>query len=209
VVRRLVDTPFFHGAVDAYVEAYPSRSGDLNEYGAGFGDFLESYDPASGLPYLPDVARLEWAIDESHRAADSNVSRDDVLRALAAIPAEDLPALRLRMDPSCRLLASSYPVLSIWQVNQPDHRGDMLVDLEAGPDRLRIRREPDVVALERIGGAEYAWLAALMAGVALAAAIERAQAAEATFDLGTVLHRFIGDGTIAGVASQDDRNAGP
>ena len=85
VVRRLVGTPFFDAAVDAYVEAHPSRSGDLNEYGATFGEFLGGYEPASDLPYLPDVARLEWAIDEANRAADSLASPDDVLRELAAV----------------------------------------------------------------------------------------------------------------------------
>lgn len=198
VVRRLVGTPFFNTAVDAYVTAHPSRSGDLNEYGATFGDFLAGYEPASGLPYLPDVGRLEWAVDEANRAADSAASADTVLGAIARVPAEQLPTLRLRMDPSCRLVASSFPVLHIWQVNQPDHRGDLRVDLYAGPDALRIRREADGVVLERVGAGEFAWLVALREGAAIATAIERAQAADATFDLGTALHRFIGDGTITG-----------
>ena len=205
VIRRIVDTPFFHAAVDAYVEACPSRSGDLNAYGATFGDFLADYPPASGLPYLPDVARLEWAIDEANRAADSSSRPAAVLEALARVPPERLPALRLRTDPSCRLVASAFPVLAIWQVNQPGHHGDLRVDFDSPPDHLRIRREPDGVALERgvvlerIGGGEFAWLAALVNGAALAAAIESAQVADAAFDLGTTLHRFIGDGTITGL----------
>ena len=196
VVLRLVDTPFFHGAVDAYVEAHPSRSGDLNEYGATFGDFLAGYGPASRLRYLPDIARLEWAIDESNRAADSDAIPDDVLRALAAVPAERLPTLCLRLDPSCRLITSPYPLLRIWQVNQPDFRGDLQVDFDAAPDRLRIWRESDGVALERLGAGDFAWLGALMEGAALARAIEGALAADAAFDLGSALHRFVGDGTI-------------
>ena len=198
VVRRLVDTPFFHAVVDAYVETHPSRSGDLNEYGSTFGDFLAGYLPASGLPYLPDVARLEWAQDEANRAAESRVSPDFVLATLAEVPAEHLPALRVRIDPSCRFIASSFPVFSIWQVNQPDYRGDLQVDFGSPPDRLRIRREPDGVALDRIGAGEFAWLATLSHGAPLGAAIELARDADAAFDLGTALHRFIGDGTIAG-----------
>jgi Putative DNA-binding domain len=205
VIRRLVDTPFFHAAVDAYVVAHPSRSGDLNEYGATFGDYLAGYEPASDLRYLPDVARLEWAIDEANRAADSPRSPDTVLGTLARVPAEQLPALRMRMSPSCRLIASSFPVLRIWQVNQPDYRGDMRVNFDAQPDQLRILREPDGsalergVALERVSACEFAWLAALLGGAALTAAIELARGADADFDLGGALHRFIGDGTITGL----------
>ena len=47
-------------------------AGDLNDYG---GDVRRRSSrrirPPSELPYLPDVARLEWAIDEANRAADS------------------------------------------------------------------------------------------------------------------------------------------
>jgi hypothetical protein len=65
VVKRLVGAPFFNTAVDSYVHAHPSASGDLNVYGDAFGDFLAAYPHAANLPYLPDVARLEWAIDEA------------------------------------------------------------------------------------------------------------------------------------------------
>jgi hypothetical protein len=198
VVRRVVGAAFFDVVVDAYVERHPSRSGDLNEYGATFGDFLGGYEPMSSLSYLCDVARLEWAIDEANRAADSPASPDDVLRELAAVPAEQLPALRMRIHPSCRLIASSFPLLRIWQVNQPDHAGDLTVDFNTTPDRLRIRREPGGVALERIDAGVFAWLAALAGDATLAIAIERAQDEDAAFDLGAALHRCIGDGTIAG-----------
>src|SRR6185369_980913 len=40
VVQRLVGVPFFNAAVDAYVRAHASTSGDLNGYGDVFGDFL-------------------------------------------------------------------------------------------------------------------------------------------------------------------------
>src|SRR4029079_606188 len=43
-VRRIVGTSFFGAAVDAYVDAHPSRSGVLNEYGDAFGDFLHRYE---------------------------------------------------------------------------------------------------------------------------------------------------------------------
>jgi len=198
VVRRVVGGAFFAAAVDAYVEAHPSRCGDLNVYGGTFGEFLGGYEPAGLLSYLPDVARLEWAIDEANRAADSCISPDDVLRELAAVPAERLPTLRMRIHPSCRLIASSFPVLRIWQVNQPGHTGELAVDFDTAPDRLRIRREPDGVALDRIDAGAFAWLKKLAAGATLATAIERAQGADAAFDLGAALHRCIGDGTITG-----------
>ena len=199
VVRRLVGVSRFHAYVDAYVATHPSRSGDLNEYGATFGDFLGRHPAALDLPYLPDVARLEWGIDEANRAGDSNTDPVSVLGALAACPGEELPLLRLRLDGTCRLIESPFPLLRIWQVNQLGHDGEMRVDFNAGRDCLRVRREPAGVALERIGGGDFAWLSALSARSNLAVAIAEAQRADATFDLGNALHRFIGDGTITGI----------
>src|SRR5262245_28084906 len=71
VVKRLTGATFFDAAIDAFVAAHPPVSGDLNDYGERLGGFLGRYAPAVDLPYLPDVARLEWAIDEANRADDA------------------------------------------------------------------------------------------------------------------------------------------
>jgi hypothetical protein len=199
VVRKLVGAPFFRAAVDAFVRAHPSRSGDLNVYGDAFGDFLATYAPAAQLPYLADVARLEWAQDEANRAADATAGPDAVLAALAGLAPERLPNARLALAPSYRLVASPHPVLRIWRANQDDRAGDESVSLDAGPDRLLVRREASGVTIERLDPATHAFLAALAAGSPLGEAIEAALRADAGFDLQSALARRIVDGTIAGV----------
>jgi hypothetical protein len=202
VVKRLVGAPFFNAAVDAYVRAVPSACGDLNVYGDAFGAFLADYAPAAELPYLADVARLEWAQDEANRAADVVPAPDDVLAAFAAAPPERLAALRLALAPSCRLVASPCPVLRIWQANQDGFAGDGRVSLDEGPDRMLVRRDARGVSIERVAAGAHAFLSALAAGAALGDAIEAAQRADAQFDLQTTLAERIADGTIAGVAAE-------
>jgi hypothetical protein len=199
VVRRLTGAAFFDAAVDTYVRAQPSRSGDLNVYGDRFGDFLAAYAPAASLPYLPDVARLEWAVDEAGRAADPVRSPDAVLAALAAVLPERLAATRLALAAACRLVASAYPILRIWQVNQPDREEVEPVALDAGGEVLLVRREADGVAILRLGAGEGAWLVALARGAELGAAIDDAAAAAPNFDFATVLHTHLAAGTIAAV----------
>lgn len=199
VVKRLTGAAFFHTAVDAFVRAHPSRSGDLNIYGDRFGDFLVTYAPAAELPYLPDVARLEWAIDEAQRAPDGMRAPDAVLAALSAMSAESLPGVRLGLDASCRLLTSAYPILRIWQVNQADHVGEDRVTLDQGADRILVRRDAQRAALERLPIGDFAWLEALARALPLASAIDAAQSADANFDLGTALRTHIATGTIAAV----------
>jgi len=205
VVSRLVGKPFFDAAVDAFVRESPSVSGDLNGYGGAFGSFLARYPHAASLRYLPDVAHLEWAIDEAQRAADALAAPSVVTAALATIAPERLPRVALQLDPSCRLIASDFPVLRIWRVNQSDYRGDLRVDPDEGGDRLLVRREGVVVGITRVDGGTFAWLAALARGQSLGAAFDAACAVDGGFDLARALGVCIGDGTIAAVVSSDVR----
>jgi len=197
VVSQLVGDPFFRTAVDAYVLESPSTGGDLNVYGGSFGEFLAGYPHAQNLPYLPDVARLEWAIDEAGRAADADGTPEAMLVALGTIPAERIPSLRFALDPSCRLLTSTFPVLRIWQVHQPGFAGDMAVAFGDAADHLLVRRVAGVVVVERLTCGDFALLHTLAGGGDLAAALEFAVAAEPDFDLGTSLRNGIANRTVA------------
>ncbi|HEY2819075.1 MAG TPA: DNA-binding domain-containing protein [Casimicrobiaceae bacterium] len=199
VVKRLTGESFFHAAVDAFVHARPSHCGDLNVYGDAFGDFLAGYAPTADLVYLPDVARLEWALDEAQRARDVTCVPEAVLAALTAVPPERLPSLRLEVDPSCRLVASAYPILRIWRTNQPDHAGEDRVLLEEGGDALLVRRGAERVSIERLAGGDHGWLSALQRGATLGQSIEAAQRADAAFDLDTALREHIAAGTVIAV----------
>jgi len=200
VVARLTGRPFFNAAVDAFVLEQPPASGDLNVYGDALPAFLGAYAPAARLPYLADVAALEWAIDEANRAADVPRAPAAVLAALAAAPVERLPQARLALDPSCRMTASPYPILRIWRANQPDCAGDERIDLDEGGAALLVRRDPPGVALEPLAPAAHAWLLALAQGETLGAAIDAATRADPGFDLGATLRAHIFAGTIVGAA---------
>ncbi len=201
VVKKLVGAPFFDGAVDAFARAHPSRSGDLNVYGSQFGAFLAGYPPAADLPYLPDVARLEWAIDETGRAADDAAAPSEVLAAFAAIAPADLPEIRIVLAQACRIVASPFPVLRIWRINQDDAPPDAIVSLDEGGVAVLVRRDARGVSLTALAPGEHAWLAALAADATLGAAIDAARAADETFDLAAALRERIADGTIAAIVT--------
>lgn len=193
VVRRLVGPLFFNAAVDAFVRAYPSVRGDVNRYGGEMARFLATYAPARELRYLPDIARLEWAIDQANIAAEAP---ELDLAALAAVSPALHGELRFKLHPSARLVTSRYPILRIWQVNQPDHTGDDAVDLGKGSDTLLVLRGKDGVRIERLAPGEHALLAALEGRVRLSEASARAGAADPAFDLTLVLQAHVASHTI-------------
>jgi hypothetical protein len=60
-VMRLVGEEFFRAMARAYVEGEPPRSVVLIRYGASFPTFVAGFPPAASVPYLGDIASLEWA----------------------------------------------------------------------------------------------------------------------------------------------------
>lgn len=188
VVLRLVGAPFFNAAIDAFVRAHPSTRGDINRYGGELPRFLAAYPPALELGYLPDVARLEWAIDQANVAADAPPLD---LAALGRAPQEKLGELRFALHPSAWLIASPYPILRIWRVNQVDYNGDVAVDLGEGGDALLVLRTAQGVSIEPLAPGEHALLAALSAGATLVCAAKRAAAASPSFDLTASLQRHV------------------
>src|SRR5579862_1142785 len=142
VVRALVGAPFFDAACDVFVRAHASARGDVNRYGGDFATFLRSYAPARDLEYLPDVAGLEWAVDQANIAADTPPLDTT---ALAAVSPDRVVNLQFVLHPSARLLTSPFPILHIWQVNQPGFAGDDRVDLGEGGDDLLVQRVAEEV----------------------------------------------------------------
>jgi hypothetical protein len=198
VIARLVGEDFFRYAARSYILRYPSRSGDLHEFGGEFPAFLADFPAVAQLPYLADVARLEWAWHEVFHAPDCPPLD---LQRLAMVPPDQQEALRFSLHPAARLLASEFPVLSIWQVNQPDFAGDPTVDLDLGGEQVLIIRRPSGLEMERLEVGDYALLSALQAGKDLAGALAEALARQPDFALGVALERHVLAMTLVDFAS--------
>ena len=174
VVNRLVGEAFFREAAARHGDAFPAASGDLHLYGASFADFLATYPHAAALEYLPDVARLEWAVHESHHAPDAPAFDP---AALAAMDAHDYPCVALAFSPAVRRVASAFPVHALWLANQPGNDGTPAVH---GPQRVVVTRPSGGVRLRVVDADEWDFLACVAGGKtlgeALAALGERAAA---------------------------------
>jgi hypothetical protein len=196
VVERLVGEQFFRQTADCYICAYPSLSGDLNEYGANFPHFLAAFEPAAQLTYLSDVARLEWQMELVFHAADY-VSK--MLAKLAAMPEREYDKLRFTLHPASQLFQSNYPVARIWQVNQPDWQGDCAVDLQVGGCQLLVCRDNFTVVIKPLTKGEYAMLRGLSKGEDIATTFCKASGVQSDLDLGVFLQHMIHEGVLVDV----------
>ena len=192
-IERLVGSGCFAHLAYEYAHRHASHSGDVGAHGERFADFLDHHAIGRELPYLAEVARLEWAIDEAFYEADRGRL---ALERLAAVPPEQLAALRFHLAPPCRLLRSPYPLLRIWQISQPGYAGEESVDLDAGGVELLVRREAYAVQVEVLASAEYAMLDALRAGYGFGEAFDYALALDPSFDAGAFLRAHIASGAL-------------
>lgn len=192
VVQRLVGDAFFAAAARAFIQASPPPRPDLTAFGDGFASFLEGFPPASGVPYLGAVGRLEWARVEASFAADAAPLNLD---ALAAVPAEAVPGLVFTPHPAARRVAESWPVQAIWDAHQTETVAP--VDLDAGGEAVVILRPADRLITLRLAPAADAAVAALFAGSTLAVAAQAALARDPAFDLLHALAALLQHGAFA------------
>lgn len=193
VVRRLVGDGFFNQQAQQYIRSHPLYSGNLHQYGSAFPEFLNVSLEGLQLPYLPDVARLEWACQEAYHAPEADGLDLD---ALAAVSPDHYDVLRFKLNPASQLVASVYPVFQIWRVNQPDWRGDETVSLDSGGDRLLVMRQRHGIEIERLSEGDYVLLRHLSAGETLFRASEQAMASDPKFDLTASLRRHVVGQTV-------------
>lgn len=192
-VERLVGKEFFSFAAEVYVKRYPAHSGNLHDFGGHFSEFLRGVPALAALPYLPGVAHLEWARQEVYHAEES--APLDIAR-LARVPDSAYGELKLHLNAASRLLRSNYPILHIWQVNQPDYEGDQNVDLAEGGVRFLVVRRDYAIEIDPLGDGEYVFLRALAKGRTLSHACDLALAEETTFDLAVTLRKHVTQRTL-------------
>ena len=191
VIDKLVGHAYFEAAARCYVQDHPSREGDIHAFGDAFSEFLREFEPARALPYLPDVAQLEWYAHCAFHAADPTALD---ISSLGALTDAQLAVARLDLHPGVFWMRSDYPVHRIWHANQAD-AAEVEVDLDAGGVNLAVMREKLEVVLMPLETADFDFLSALRTHD-LAAACDLTLLRHADFDAGSALHLAFSHGLI-------------
>ena len=196
VTQRRVGADFFRQLARDYRAEHPSQHGDLHWIGEAFPAWLTARMTGTGYEWLADLARLEWACETSVAAAQ----RDPVgLESLRHLDPDVLPHLALVWQPSLQLVASPFPIWSVWQANQHENAAAP-VDLAAGAEHCAVACIADQVTVYRLEAAEHRLLQHLCAGMSLGDA--GAAAAWDAETLGRLLGRLLGWAFGAGLVVQ-------
>lgn len=185
--ERIVGTEFFMGLARVYVSSEPPRSPVMMNYGERFPAFIERFGPAAEIPYLADVARLEFARTQAYHAADA-APLDAA--AWQGVDTDRLGELRVVLHPSLRIVRSAFPVVTIWSMNSGNMEPASIEDY--GPEDAIIARPRGDVEIRQLPRGGAAFLEALASGMPLGEAATAATNADAAFDLAVNLTGLIG-----------------
>ena len=193
VMEQLVGRDFFRHMTRQFIGRHPPRSGNLHHYGAQMAAFVAAFEAAQTLPYLADVAALEWACHCAYFADDAAALN---LGQLAQIAPEHYPELILHT--ACNVVCSSYPLAAIWHAHQPGASCDFHIDLDSGACNALVSRKDDVVVVSELAQADAAWLKMIQSGTPLGAATAAMQERYADFNLQAALLNLVAHDAVSG-----------
>lgn len=185
--------------------AHPPARGDLAWFGAELAAWLPRVPEWADMPYLADLARLEWAVHRAHTAADPADTPPD-LQALAGEGAE---ALRVRFVPGSALVDSAWPVLTLWQAHQvPADAEPALAPVRAALAERRgeaawVWRRGHRIELALLSPGEAAFHVHLLAGETLGPTLAAALGRDPLFSFEPWLMRALREGWLAGLTPTD------
>lgn len=192
VVLALVGEEFFGGLARAYGRAQPSDNPDLNHFGARFAAFLRDFPHVAELPYLPDLAALEWAL---HRAHYAPAAHGLSAAQLAAIAPDEIEQTSFRLHPAVQLLASSWAVAPLWLAHQPDSGVAFPAQMQA-PSHALVARPQWQPLLLPLDAAGHAALQVLAQGGTFGAALDAAFELDEAFDVGAALRQWLAQSVL-------------
>lgn len=155
VLEQLVGEAFFANLARAYIKQYPQKAGDRHTFGAHLADFLRTFKPALSLPYLSDVARLEWATFYASLAPDALRLDFDTLSAHLV----QEPELTLVLHPSASWVSQQFNGLEIWQAHQVQEVTP--ITLKEAPHTILVMRDEHDEVLFKTVSQDFTWFASL------------------------------------------------
>lgn len=200
VVQQLVGDEFFGAMARLYLVDHPPESALMHRYGAGLPAWIADFEPATALPYLADIARLEWSRLCAFHAADAEPVGIQALIELMKEP-ERLASTWLALHPSLAVVRSAHPVVSLWSAHQQDDatRDAQLsvLGMDSAETALVFRDPSDDALVLGLQDAD----AELTADIAASVPLGAVQHAHPQADLTRVLTLLLRHGLVTGVGT--------
>ncbi|MDX2083038.1 MAG: DNA-binding domain-containing protein [Rickettsiales bacterium] len=180
VTKKILGEKNFCELAKKYCQKFPSKSGDLNEFGKKFPQFIKSCKPL----YLKDLAQLELLHHHSYFFDERRKKFD--LKKFKKITQKDFSDLTFNVDDRVTLFKTKLAIYSIW-------RQEKKIKNFTKAEFMLIYNGR-IIELSKI---EFLFLIKIRQGKKLYEIYKiLCKENKKTFDIGTLLNRFIENGVI-------------
>lgn len=148
VTQQLVGEAFFRAMAREYIRKHPAQTPVLSHYGHDFSGFIQDFMPAASLPYLADIARLEYLRLQTLHAADVHCATAEEVRFWLN-DTEHSDQVILSVAPCVFSYQSEFAAVSIWAAH--DSHSDINLGeicLTHGESALIFRSDLNVMVLQ-------------------------------------------------------------
>lgn len=148
----------FFSLCEDYLHKFPSRSYNLNDFGARFVDYLRQVRKQLPAPFLIDLADFEWQFQEVFHAKHTPLNASEILTQI-----RDLSTTRFSFSSASRVLEYPYAVYTLWQQRKsdPERSAELMWDT---PQSLLLYRHSENVHVLRLIQTDYFILKGLCLG---------------------------------------------
>ena len=188
-VKGVVGEDYFTQMVRSYYREQPPSYGNIYQFGSDFAQSGKYFDHRA-LPYLSDLAKLEWLLHSTYFA------KQGVAVDMRSINQQQLMTMPVVLCPSMVVLESSFPIVAIHSQSLPSYQGEVAVDLTAGGDKVIIFKMAGQAQMQRVEKSTLAMISAIQASGRLLDAIERCSATFEQDELGQALGLLLGNSLI-------------
>lgn len=175
---------------------HPPQRADLAQWGDAMASFIAAAPQLQELAYLPDVARIEWALHVCASAQDAELDKASFALLNKLAP----EAVGLQMAPGACVLHSAYPAACVC-LSQTGNGTlqEAAAMLHAGTAQSAlVWRQGFAPCLAALPAREINFVSTLCQGASLAGALDLADAA---FDLSAWLPTAVQNGLVLGALS--------
>ncbi len=176
-VLQLIGEEGFEYATQRLLNVSPPNNGDWGLWGQDFPNVLNSIEALQAYPFVPDSARLDFAIHQLARHCDQTVQIDS-FNLLADWPLEQL---HLVLNSNLVVMNSNYPIVDLYRLH--DGKEEQNTDtslhsmvqqkLQDGTGQKALLYRPQYKAQVRVlDEAEYYWLTLIQLRVSLGTALD-------------------------------------
>ena len=190
VILKLIGQDCFASVISQFIKIYPPKCANLNVYGGDFSDFVSTLDILKPLHYLPDMARLEWCMNQAYFA------NDDI--SITAYQAQNMGidhflSCNLSLCDNVDIITSQYPIYDIWHFCTQDNSENPL-DINASGQNILVNRVNYQANIQNISSDDYKIFDGIKNGQTLEFCFEHILNENPDFDISHFLIRYLNQG---------------